>query len=89
MTMKERSKYVIESLIKDCGEQTFEALASAIQGQVSGMGSRYLCLKMVGNCVWEMAKDGTISAKTVNGIALYSLRNSTDQGQQSQKAIAL
>jgi len=89
MTMKERSKHVIESLIKDSGKQTFEALAAEIQCRVSGMGSRYLCLKMVGNCVWEMAKDGVISAKTVDGIALYSLCNSTDQGQQPQKAIAL
>jgi len=85
MTTKERSKHVIESLIKDSGKQTFEALATEIQIQVSGMGSRYLCLKMVGNCVWEMAKDGVISAKTVNDIAFYSLRNPIDQGQQSQK----
>jgi len=72
--MKERSKYVIESLIKDCGKQTFEALAAEIQRQVSGMGSRYLCLKMVGNCVWEMAKDRKIQAETIDGIAFYSLR---------------
>ena len=75
MTMKERSKSVITSLIKDCGKQTFESLAIAIQGQVSGMGSRNLSLKMVGKCLQEMAKDRKVRAETINREAFYSLRN--------------